>query len=298
LPTPRPCATIEPNRIGYVPLSSRQKHEIWKLSPEGKRLKLGDRDAITIDGANELKGICVTRAGDICVAVTGQAAAALVNQCVGSVATKGEKYNFSHVDVYRSDGTLKNKDLVRLQGINDVQVDRDGNFYAIDAGTCHGAHKRRAAKLDNQKFSTYDALMKFAPTGGVRDGEGHLWSFHGLSGTSSYTCGGECPAGQITIDADNRIWLTDAGMYCVAAVDGAGNLMFRVGAYGNENCRGGGGDRMVPGTKIVKDPEIPLTCPFGTAVWKSDCLLISDMYSHRVVRCRIEYSQTAEVRLR
>jgi hypothetical protein len=281
----------------YVPASSRQKHEIWKLSPEGKRVKLGGQESIALENVKELKGICVTPLGDIYVAVTEPAPADTVNEVVGNVATKGEKYNFSRVDVYGPDGKLKTRDLVRLQGINDVQVDREGNIYAIEAGTCHGAHKRRAAKLDNQKFSAYNALMKFAPAGGVRDQQGHLWSFRGLSGISTYTCAGECPAGQITIDADNRIWLADAGMYCVSAVDTAGNLMFRVGAYGNEDCRGGGQDKMIPGTKIVRDPEVPLTCPFGTAVWKNDYLLISDMYSHRVLRCKLECHQQVELRL-
>jgi sugar lactone lactonase YvrE len=280
-----------------VPVSSRQAHEIWKLSPEGKRLRIGGQEAIALENVKELKGLCLTPAGDLAVAVTEPALLATVNEVVGKVAAAGDQYNFSRVDIYGPDGQLKKQGLIRLQGINGVQFDRDGHVYVIDAGTCHGAHKRRAAKLDNQRFSTYDALLKFAPTGGVRDQAGHLWSYRGLSGTSTYTCAGECPAGQLTIDADHRLWLCDAGMYCVAAVDRAGNLMFRVGAYGNEDCRGGGGDRMIPGTQIVQTPEIPLTCPMGTAVWKDDYLLISDMYSHRVVRCKLEYSQQVVQRL-
>jgi len=290
------CAT-DANDDWYVLVSSRQSHEIWKLSPDGRRLPIGDADSIRIENVKELKGISVTPAGDIAVAITEPAPADVVNQVVGNVATTGAEYNFSRVDVFGPDGRLKQRDLIRLQGINDVRFDREGNVYAIDSGTCHGAHKRRAAKLDNQKFSSYTALLKFAPTGGVRDQAGHLWTFRGLSGTSTYTCAGECPAGQITIDADNRIWLADAGMYCVTALDGAGNVMFRVGAYGNEDCRGGGGDQPIPGTRIVRDPEVPLTCPMGTAVWRDDRLLIADMYSHRVVRCRLEFDQQAELML-
>jgi hypothetical protein len=281
----------------YIPVSSRQTHEVWKLSAEGQRLKLGDQEAIRLDNVKELKGICLTPAGDVAVAVTEPAAPTIVNEVVGKVAVTGEQYHFSRVDVYGADGKRRKQNLIRLQGINDVQFDRDGNIYAIDAGTCHGAHKRRAAMLDNRQFSTYDGLLKFAPTGGTRDHAGHLWTFRGVSGTSSYTCAGECPAGQITIDADNRLWLADAGMYCVTAIDSAGNPMFRIGVYGNEDCRGGGGDRMLPGTAIVQDPEIPLTCPMGTAVWKDDYLLISDMYSHRVVRCRLACEQQVEVPL-
>lgn len=280
----------------YVPLQSRQKSEVWKFTPDGKRAKFGDLDAIAIENAKELKGICVARNGDIYVAVTAPADAALVTAVVGNTDTKGEPYNFSRVDVYSPDGALKTRDLVRVQGINDVKLDREGNVYVIEAGTCHGAHKRRAAKLDNLAFTRYNALMKFAPTGGVRDGKGQLWTYRGFSGTSSYTCGGECPAGQVSLDADDRAWVCDAAVYDVQAIDGAGNLMFRIGTYGNMDAKGGGGDALTPGTKIVRDGEIPLACPFGVAVWK-DRLFISDMYSHRVVRCRLEAAETKEIPL-
>jgi hypothetical protein len=53
---------------------------------------------------------------------------------------------------------------------------------------------------------------------------------------------------------------------------------------------------MLPGTRIVRDPEIPLARPFGIAVWR-DYLLIADMYSHRVIRCTLEHAETGEVTL-
>jgi len=53
----------------------------------------------------------------------------------------------------------------------------------------------------------------------------------------------------------------------------------------------------IAGTNIIIDPEIPLARPQGMAVWK-DYLFISDMYAHRVVRCRLEYAENREVAIR
>jgi len=294
------AADAEGNWLVQVSLP-KGRNEVWKLSPDGKRLKIGGKDAIALENVKEPKGICIAGNGDLYVAVTEARPSTpedqkRVNFAAGRVDLKGEEYNYSRVDVYGPDGVLKRTGLVRLQGINGVQVDRKGNVYAIEAGTCHGATKRRAAKLDTHAFTRFNKLLKFAPSGGARDGEGHLWTYQGLSGVSSYTCAGECPAAQLAVDADGRVWVPDPALYNVAAVDAAGNLMLRVGAYGNEDCRGGGGDEMIPGTKIVRSPEIPLARPFGMAVWR-DCLLISDMYSHRVLRARLEFAEAREVAL-
>jgi hypothetical protein len=201
-----------------------------------------------------------------------------------------------------------------------VAVDREGNIYVIEATMYHGAHQRRYAKRDgplpfsylpgqqenldaktqwNKRFSLTARLMKFSPEGGVRDGEGgrpQLWDYAGVSGLSPQGCGTECPAGQICLDADERIWVPDTFIYCVKAIDKAGNEIIRVGKYGNEDCSGGGGDRILEGTNMVVDPEIPLARPSGMAVYR-DRLFISDMYAHRVVRCRLEYADTKEAPL-
>jgi len=290
------CATDSEGNW-YVSVSLREnRHEIWKLSADGNRLPIGETDAIVLEEIKEAKGLYVAGDGDIYVAVTAPVDVSEPGfaRAFGSVDVRGDSYNLSRVDVYGTDGKLKQKGLVRLQGVNDVKLDRRGNIYVIEAGLCHGAHKRRAAKLDNRQFTRYTRLLKFGPAGGVRDGPGMQWSYQGLSGVSSYTCAGECPAGQLCVDADDRVWIADPALYNVAAVDTAGNLLFRVGTYGNEDCAGGGGDAMIPGTQIVRDPEIPLARPMGVARWK-DFLLISDMYSHRVLRCRLLFSETKEL---
>ena len=157
------------------------------------------------------------------------------------------------------------------------------------------------AKLDqetqaNKRFSLMGRLLKFPPTGGVLDGNGgpgQLWSHAGVSGLSPWNCGGECFGGQICVDADSRIWVPDTFMYNVKAVDTGGNTLLRVGTYGNEDARGGGGDEVIRETRIVREPEIPLARPSGITVWK-DYLFISDQLSHRIVRCRLEYSDSRQ----
>lgn len=282
----------------YVGVRVKDKGwQVWKFRPDGTRAPFGGSDALAVGEVKELKGLCVAGGGDLYVAVTVPAEAGRVNEVVGNVDARGDQYNFSRVDVYGPDGSPKKQGLVRVQGINDVKIDRAGHVYVIEAGTCHGAHRRRAAKLDNKRFSQYGKVFQFAPTGGLRDGEGHLWTFQGVSAISSYTCAGECHAAQLALDDDGRVWAADTSVYNVVALDGAGNLLFRVGAYGNGDSKGGGGDRMMDGANIVIDPEVPLAHPSGLAVW-GDWLLISDRMAHRVLRCRLEYARKLQVPIR
>jgi len=110
--------------------------------------------------------------------------------------------------------------------------------------------------------------VKFSPEGGILDdpagGRRQVWDYAGVSGVSPWNCDTECPAAQLHIDPDQRIWVPDSFLYCVKAVDTAGNEMIRVGKYGNEDCRGGGGDKRHPElNSVVIEPEIPLSYPKG-----------------------------------
>jgi len=310
----------------YVSLHKGREFErdfIWKFAPDGSRLKFGGADEIVIEeGFEEIKGLFVAGSGDIYVTVAHSKWKKPPPEArFGDFTLKGDRFNLTRVDVYAADGRLKRAGLVRSQGLNDVAADREGNVYVLESTMWHGAqmsaialgHTGRGrpwpvsllpddrAKLDpvrqhNKRFSLIGRLLKFPPGGGVMDGHdglpGQLWSHPGISGLSPWNCGAECFGGQICLDADRRVWAPDTFMYCVQAVDGAGNLIARVGRYGNEDCRGGGGDRVIPGTKVVCDPEVPLARPAGVAV-RRDRLFISDMYAHRIVRCRLDYARTA-----
>jgi len=233
---------------------------------------------------------------------------------------------------------------VRSQALNDVVVDREGSIYVIEGKFCYKGRQLRTwpppflapeevKKSEgevhvNRRKSLMQRLLKFSPEGGVLDGDGgraQLWHHPGVSGVSPLKGWGHLQPGHMCLDPDERIWIPDTYNYCIKAVDRAGNLILRVGKYGNEECRGGGGDRKREGTHIVVDPEVPLARPHGMAVADgrlfiakgdrprrglslyqsrptggqspsgtvpSDRLFIADMMSHRVVRCRLEYAET------
>jgi len=320
------CVDAEDNWYASVQPHGREKpNEIWKFAPDGQRRKFGERDAIAIDFGPraEIKGLFVRPDGDIYVvaACSKWLPPQEIAKLYGNMELRGDRYNLTRVDVYAPDGAMKHKGLVRSQGINDVAVDREGNLYVIESTMWHGAHMMKIARTDyhkkwpkafphlspeqqktgtdaaSKRFSLMSRLLKFPPTGGVLDGQGgpgQLWGHAGVSGLSPWNCGAECPAGQICLDPDERLWVPDTFLYNVKAVDKAGNLILRVGTYGTEDCKGGGGDRRLEGTNIVVDPEIPLARPSGMAVL-GDSLFITDMYAHRVMRCRLTYAESKEV---
>jgi hypothetical protein len=315
--------------------ASRKPQAVWKYASDGKRAKFGDKDEIVIEHEGDAfslsKGICVAANGDIHVVVQTdkwkqKAPEGTGGVKFGDLSARGAAACQTRVDVYGPDGTCKNKGLVRSVGINDVALDREGNIYVIEGTMWHGAQmggvasgewlygKRhwpfsyltpQQAALDpksqaNKRYSLLSRLVKFSPAGGVLDDPGdkaQLWHYAGVSGVSPWNCDAECPAAQICVDPDERVWVPDSFLYCVKAIDKAGNEMVRVGKYGNEDCRGGGGDRRHSQVaSVVVDPEVPLAYPKGMAVYK-DWLFISDMFSHRVLRCGLQYAETKEALL-
>ena len=86
---------------------------------------------------------------------------------------------------------------------------------------------------------------------------------------------------------DDRIWISEHLVFNVKAVDSAGNLIARVGTYGNADCDGD------PEGKNPK-PAIPIAWPHAVARYK-DYLLIADSINARIVRCRLEYTDKKEI---
>ena len=320
----------------YVTVATgrNKPQQVWKFSPDGQRAGFGDQDAITLslegDPFTLTKGLCVAKNGDIYVVVqpskwTQKPPDMTGGVRFGDLSARGEAACQTRVDVYGPDGALKKQGIVKSLGINDVALDRDGNIYIIEGTMWHGAQMGQTATghraykkhwpfayltpeqaaLDpktqaNKRYSLLSRLVKFSPEGGILDdpgGKGQLWHYAGVSGVSPWNCDTECPAAQIHIDPDERIWIPDSFMYCIKAIDKAGNEIIRVGKYGNEDCRGGGGDKRHPELKnVVIDPEIPLSYPKGMAVYRDD-LFISDMFAHRVMRCRLEYADRRDIAL-
>jgi hypothetical protein len=95
-------------------------------------------------------------------------------------------------------------------------------------------------------------------------------------------------ANMMAIDGSDRIFAADTGRYHVKVLDTAGNLIVRVGGWGNADCRG-------PGSKFP-EPAIAFGWLFGLDAC-DDYLYASDRDLNRVVKVRMDYRETKETAL-
>ena len=271
----------------------RKPFRLRKFDPDGKPLKIGGKDALEFTGpddwirnnkAGRVKGVCVAENGDIYVA-----GAEPFHQ-VTSLWKEDHDVRVSWVNVYTKDGALKKSKLIRMGSINDVQMGRDG-LYAVEASFGASTGMRFKAERDEKvpHWTLFNKLQKYSLDGGVQKREGHLWSHAGVGYVNTMACGYECAGAQICVDEDDRIWIPEHIVYNVKAVDSAGNLIARIGSYGNADCDGEANGRN-------PKPAIPLAWPQAVARYK-DYLFIADRVSARIVRCRLEYRERREIRL-
>lgn len=275
--------------------SRRRCFSLRKFDPDGKPIKIGGEDALYFTGegqwglgigAGRVKGVCVDANGDILVAGAQpyHAVAATYKE------KKGKGVIAGWVNVYTKDGTLKREKLIQMASINEIQAGRDG-LYAVAAGFWASTGMRLQAERDEAvpHWTLFNKLQKYSLDGGVEDKAGHLWSHAGVGFVNSMACSYECAGAQICVDDDDRIWVPEHIVYNVKAVDSAGNLIARIGSYGNADCDGNP-DGPNP------EPAIPLAWPMAIARYK-DYLLIADRISARIVRCRLEYVETRSLDL-
>ena len=277
----------------YITESWRRGFRLRKFGPDGKPLKIGGKDVLEFKGpgdwirnlrAGRVKGVCVAENGDIYIA-----GAEPFHQAY-PLWKKDRTMKPSWVNVYTTDGVLKKSKLIRMGSINDIQMGRDG-LYAVEAGFSASTSMRFKEERDENVpyWTLFNKLQKYALDGGVQNGEGHLWSHAGVGYVNSMACGYECAGAQICVDKDDRIWIPEHIVYNVKAVDSAGNLIARIGSYGNADCDGD------PNGKNPK-PAIPIAWPQAVARHE-DYLLITDRISARIIRCRLEYRNRKEIKL-
>jgi sugar lactone lactonase YvrE len=173
------------------------------------------------------------------------------------------------VNVYDSDGKLKERALLVLDCVRGLQVDDEGNLYVM----------HRPAK---RPWEEYLALSKFPPYGGeplwTRPWEGYI----GQAEVLFAPC--HCIASKQHQTLDGKGYLYAAGKYSVQVIDcETGRLVGEFGSYGNMDCQGKGSK--------YPHPELPFGTISALSVWR-DRLFAVDVLNRRIVRCRIVYDTT------
>jgi hypothetical protein len=199
----------------------------------------------------------------------------------------------AHVHKYGPDGNLSRELLLEEVGCPaGITVDPQGNLYVVAAPV---QLTRGATFLDGAAIrpgGPYNgALYQFPPSGGKgvrvatleRDvaAEGHNWTLPGVSPRVNFHC--SCPEMTLTgsmVDSHGRLFVPDVYTFAVKVVDRAGNLIRRVGGYGNA-------DEGLAGNA----PRFLM--PIATAV-SGDKLWVLDMRNNRLVQCRLDYGSVEE----
>lgn len=159
-----------------------------------------------------------------------------------------------------------------------------GLYTESDGKAAAFVFKRGEKLIRAQSDAAY--LVKFAPGGGKRASQSELWAHPGVSSVSGGGCSCDTETvNNLAVDDSGRVFATDWANFHVKVLDAAGNLIGRVGAYGNRDCQG-------PNSKFPK-PEIAFVRPLSLAV-QGDSLYVSDPTLRRVVKVRLEYRQRKE----
>jgi hypothetical protein len=249
----------------------------WKLGKAGVEILRFDRTGkpmpFTATGTNALfvdhamqtdfwhdvyKGMDVDRHGNIYYVAKAD---------VDAKARPVSAYTRRHgqVNVYDADGKLHTSGLLRLECVRGIQVDDDGNVYAL----------HRPAK---RPWDEYLAMSKFPPSGGEP-----LWSrrWDGYLGAEVMFAPCQCTTSRQHQTLDGKGYLYAAGKYSIQVIDCAtGKLVGEFGSYGNMDCQG-------KGSKFPH-PELPFGTISALSVWK-DRLFAVDVLNRRIVKCRIIY---------
>jgi hypothetical protein len=222
-----------------------------------------------------------------------------------------------HVRVVGPDGSIKKRDLIRVQGarLGGLVVDSKGNVYL-------GAQIRRAdeppipswfaGKLPpdggrrnpSTAYRQYAAILKFGPEGGEvvldkrgtfiahRQGRNRVSVRGGrlihrggmLSAKRDVGC--NCEATRFDVDRFDRLYVPDVFRFCVDVIDSEGNRIASFGDYGNLDSRGE--------SSPVPTPQIPLGWPICVD-HHGGRAYVADLANRRVVAVNLTHAAEAIV---
>jgi sugar lactone lactonase YvrE len=197
-------------------------------------------------------------------------------------------WNKYYVSVFAADGTAEKHDRIAdgilgpLDGASGgLRIDREGNFYIGMDG--HPKGLPRARRMES-------CVVKVRPTGGGRvpkgaKAEGLAWPDGSIveGATLAYpylaphqTRGCVCKEARFDLDEFGRLFVPNVLDFCIRVYDNAGNLVTRLGHYGNADSTGVGGG--------LERPAIPLGWPMTCGVNRAGRLYVGDVLNQRIVR--------------
>ncbi len=235
------------------------------------------------------------------------------------------RLRYAEVHVWDKYGKLSHQDAVPGLPLTDgLFIDRDDNVYALVAA-------RRLLDGKPYPLITAETLMKFKPgqakvlssgkvdiplpkeaapqrppdidmcSGGPSWVEGAEWLYGGvgLGGFNpNWAPNCACWNARFALDLYARSFVTELGRSCVAVLDTEGNLIMRLGKYGNVDdgaplVKAGGPENPRP----VGGDEVALARPGYVAAHTDRRLFIADYGNYRILSVKLGYHATEKVRL-
>jgi hypothetical protein len=239
--------------------------------------------------------------------------------------------------VYGADGGLKTPcALPGLAELEGVRVGRSGAVYVVQPWKPLGQKVPDGlAKGSSYDKSRWGSLIKFPgtfrkfPVGRIvgaweatpsnpthRGGkykvrvEGALWTYGGVSPHSAHYNSCTCLKASADLDDYERSWVCAAQTCTVNVIDSNGNVMARLGGYGNVDSRGEEGPILDPKTKQLRprrrgdssDLESPLRqlgfCMPRNVAASDDTMWVVDMSHRALIRAKLVYHAEETVPVR
>ncbi len=254
-------------------------------------------------GHSRQTGLFVSRSGVIYVP-TGSANRKIDPVWIKSIKADGTTNVEKHLEVHGA----------RTAGL---AVDRSGCIYygaqvvsakaEMPAWVAGRLPEGIATENAKRAYRQCGSLFKFPPSGGAiaRDDAGGyvgylhnkpaklglrnvLWNRRvGLVPSKGIGC--YCETTRIDIDEYGRVYVPDTLRFSTAVFDSAGNLLMRIGSYGNMDSRGAGSP--------VPEPEIAFGWPLSARCGGGK-LFVSDLTNCRLVGVLFEHAAQAECAVR
>jgi len=202
----------------------------------------------------------------------------------------GRQDRTSRVAKYGSNGQVKEREHCTLHLGGSLAVDKEGSLYVMDTAAipfaamhdAQGGYSRGGEEFSAGWRTSY--LVRFASGGGERGGTGERWTHLGVSSVPGHcTCWDSI---YVTLDEAGRIFATDRDRFHVKVLDKAGNLVARIGAWGNTDSPASARGASSPSAIGFSAPQSPVA--------GNGTLYIADTHLFRVSKIRLGYRQTKE----